>query len=80
MYLPWLRYFFGPRPTPGVGGDLEFPGGILFLVLGLAYLLAAIALPIRLYRHRHVSRAHSTAYFASLGIPALFTTLIWRVA
>lgn len=78
MYLPWLRYFLGPRLAPGDDGDMEFPGGVILLVFGLAYLIAAIALPIRLYRHRDVSRAHTIAFYASFGILALFTTLIWR--
>ena len=77
MYVPWLLHFFGPGPTPGDDGDMEFPGSILFIFFGLAYLIAAIALPILLYRHRDASRAHIIAFYASLGILALFTTLIW---
>jgi hypothetical protein len=78
MYLPWLHYFFASRPMPADDEGMEFPGAMLLLVFGLAYLIAAVALPIRLYRRREVSRAHAIAFYASLGILALFTTLIWR--
>lgn len=78
MYVPWLAYFFGPGPTPGDNGDMEFPGGIMLVFLILVYLIAAIALPIRLYTDREFSRARTVAFYASLGILALFTTLIWK--
>ena len=78
MYLPWLRYLFASHTISADGGGMEFPGAIFLIVFGLAYLTAAIALPIRLYRRREVSRAHTIAFYASLGILALFTTLIWR--
>lgn len=78
MYLPWLRYLLGPSLTPGDEGGMEFPGGIILLTFGLMYLIAALALPIRLYRRRDASRAHTVAFYASLGILAMFTTLIWR--
>ena len=37
MYVPWLLHFFGPGPTPGDDGEMEFPGSILFIFFGLGY-------------------------------------------
>ena len=80
MYLPWLLYFFRPRATPGEESGMEFPGVLIIPLFGLGYLVAAIALPIRLYRRREHSRAHRFAFYASLGILALFTSLIWMAS
>jgi len=56
----------------------RFPGGVILIFLGVFYFIAALALAIRLYRHRSLSHMHSIAFHASLGILALCTTLIWR--
>lgn len=77
LYLPWLRYWFGSRPAPDEGGGLEFPGGIILVFFTLIYLVVAISLAVYLYRRRATSTAHAVAFFASLGVLALFSTLIW---
>ena len=78
MYLPWLLSLV-PRPPLEPGESyFEFPGGLIIVFFGFFYLIAAIVLPIRLYRRRDHSRAHNVAFYASLGILALLTTLIWR--
>lgn len=77
MYVPWLFYFIPRRPLGPGESHFEFPDGLLLGCFGFIYLNAAIALPFLLYRRREASRAHAIAYYASLGILALFTTLIW---
>jgi hypothetical protein len=75
----WLLFLLRPAPSPTAeGDDLEFPGSLILVALGVAYLVAAIALPIALYRDRNASRGHSVAYYASLGILGLCATLIWK--
>jgi hypothetical protein len=80
MYLPWLLYFVPRRPLEPGESYFEFPGGFIILLFGLFYLIAAIALPIRLYARRELSRAHSIAFYSSLGILALFNILIWTAS
>ena len=80
MYLPLLRYFTAPRTIPTEDGGMEFPGGIIFAFISLGYLAVAVVLPFRLYRHREASVAHRIAFFASLGILALYATFIWTVS
>ena len=54
------------------------PGAFFLWALGVAYLIAAIALPIVLYRDWNASRAHGIAYYASLGVQGLCATPIWK--
>jgi hypothetical protein len=77
LYLPWLRYWFGSRPARDGDADLEYPGGIILVFFSFIYLVVAISLSLYLYRRRGSSTAHAFAFFASLGVLALFTTLIW---
>jgi hypothetical protein len=77
LYLPWLRYWFGSRPVQDGDADLEFPGGIILVFFSFIYLVVAISLSVYLYRRRRSSKAHTVAFFASLGVLALLSTLIW---
>src|SRR5260221_7518604 len=76
MYLLLLLHFLGPRQTPG-SDDLGFPGGIIVAFFCMVYCVAAIILPIRLFRHRDTSAAHRIAFYASLGILIVAFVLIW---
>ena len=78
MYVPWLLWLVLPQRLEAGESDSEFPGNFLIVLFGFFYLVAAIVLPIRLYRRRDLSRAHSVAFYASLGILALLTALLWR--
>ena len=77
LYLPWLRYWFGSRTAQAGEADLEFPGGIILVLFTFIYLVVAISLSLYLYRRRGASTAHAVAFFASLGVLALLSTLIW---
>ena len=79
LYLPWLRYWFGSLPAPDEEAGLEFPGGIILVFFSVIYLFVAISLAVYLYGRRTSSTAYAVAYFASLGVLALFSTLIWSV-
>lgn len=78
MYVPWLFHFFGPQATPSDDDGLEFPFSIFVALFTLVYPVLAIALPIRLYRHRATSLAHGIAFYASLAILVLFGVLFLR--
>ena len=78
MYLPWLLSLIPQQPLEPGESYFEFPGGLIIILFGFFYLIAAIVLPICLYGRRDLSRAHTIAFYASLGVLALCTTLIWR--
>ena len=80
MYLSLFLCLLRPRSSPHEGPGIEIPSFTIFVLLcALGYLISAVALSIRLYARRKVSRAYSIAFYASLGILALFTALIWTV-